>query len=105
MLLHRPFYFLRHGETEWNVDGRAQGQADIPLNETGVAQAKRAAEVVAGLGVATSFTGNFVAGYLGTYWEGMAKDQFFMMIAAIAAAASLAIFVVGRFLHLERDEG
>ena len=56
-----------------------------------------------GLWLATSFTGNFVSGYLGTYWEGMAKDQFFMMIAAIAAAASLAIFVVGRFLHLERD--
>ena len=37
-----------------------------------------------GLWLATSFTGNFVAGYLGTFWEGMAKDQFFMMIAAIA---------------------
>lgn len=56
MLLHRPFYFLRHGETEWNVDGRAQGQADIPLNETGVAQAKRAAEIVKGLGIATICT-------------------------------------------------
>lgn len=30
---------VRHGETEWNVTGRAQGQSDQPLNERGVAQA------------------------------------------------------------------
>lgn len=52
MLLHRPFYFLRHGETDFNLNRRAQGQIDIPLNATGVAQAKRAAELVRGLGVA-----------------------------------------------------
>src|SRR5215211_1661867 len=37
----------RHGRTEWNLVARFQGQADIPLDEVGYAQAARAAEVLA----------------------------------------------------------
>lgn len=37
-------FMVRHGETKWNREGRFQGQMDIPLNETGLAQADRAAE-------------------------------------------------------------
>ena len=33
-------YFVRHGETEWNVKKKIQGTTDIPLNENGVAQAR-----------------------------------------------------------------
>ena len=34
-------YFVRHGETDYNVLGIAQGQLDIPLNENGLIQAEK----------------------------------------------------------------
>lgn len=48
-LLARPYWFLRHGETEWNARHLSQGRTDIPLNDTGIAQAKRAGEALAAL--------------------------------------------------------
>ena len=35
-------YFIRHGETDWNVDARLQGQRDIPINANGRGQAAEA---------------------------------------------------------------
>jgi broad specificity phosphatase PhoE len=48
-----PFWFLRHGETDWNAQGISQGNVDIPLNPTGVAQARAAAQKLKGRGIAT----------------------------------------------------
>lgn len=38
---------VRHGETNWNLHGRLQGSSDIPLNDTGRAQAREAGHELA----------------------------------------------------------
>ncbi|MDA8052281.1 MAG: histidine phosphatase family protein [Rhodospirillales bacterium] len=47
------FWFLRHGETDWNARGLSQGAADVALNANGEAQARRAAELLRGSGIAS----------------------------------------------------
>jgi probable phosphoglycerate mutase len=39
-------YYLRHGETDWNVAGRLQGHRDIPLNARGRAQGTHCGDIL-----------------------------------------------------------
>ncbi|MFE3584393.1 histidine phosphatase family protein [Streptomyces vinaceus] len=45
----RKIVLWRHGQTSWNLERRFQGSTDIELTETGVAQARRAARLLASL--------------------------------------------------------
>lgn len=42
---------VRHGETDWNHEGRIQGQTDMPLNDVGLAQASTLAQVLHNRGI------------------------------------------------------
>ncbi|GAB5508787.1 MAG: histidine phosphatase family protein [Hyphomicrobiales bacterium] len=39
--LSHPLIFIRHGQTDWNREGRLQGSQDIPINANGERQARR----------------------------------------------------------------
>lgn len=45
----RRIVLWRHGRTAWNLENRFQGKTDIPLDEVGLAQAERAARLLAAL--------------------------------------------------------
>ena len=45
------FFFLRHGETDWNAQGLTQGRTDVALNAAGIAQAQAAALRLSGRGI------------------------------------------------------
>ncbi|TMJ72336.1 MAG: peptide MFS transporter, partial [Alphaproteobacteria bacterium] len=59
----------------------------------------RMVSMLMGLWLATSFTGNFIAGWLGSFWSGMDKATFFMMIAGVALVAGAVILAFDRPLR------
>ena len=48
-------YIVRHGETDWNGPRRLQGRSDIPLNETGIEEAKITGEALKDVPFAAAF--------------------------------------------------
>ncbi|MDA1475998.1 histidine phosphatase family protein [Bacillus changyiensis] len=67
---------IRHGETDWNSQGRLQGRTDIPLNETGKRQAKE--------------TGEFLKG---TSWD--------LIITSPLKRAKETAEIINQYLHLD----
>ena len=45
-------YLIRHGQTDWNVQGRIQGRENVPLSEEGIGQADSAGRTLRGLKLA-----------------------------------------------------
>ena len=70
--------------------------AELYLSPIGLSLVSKVApakilSLMMGVWLATSFTGNLAAGFIGSYWSSMDKAEFFLMIAAIAALAGVAI--------------
>jgi broad specificity phosphatase PhoE len=59
----RFLYVVRHGATDWNQSGRIQGHTDIPLNETGRAQARLASIRLAGVRAAALYSSDLLRAY------------------------------------------
>jgi probable phosphoglycerate mutase len=55
----KRIFLVRHGETDWNLEGRFQGKMDIPLNILG----KKQAEAASGA-LGTSFIGRVISSHL-----------------------------------------
>ena len=53
----------RHGETDWNVQGRSQGHSDIPLNHHGLAQAKHLADRLSEIALAGVYCSDLSRAY------------------------------------------
>lgn len=60
-------WFLRHGETNWNLQGRIQGHQDSPLTERGRAQAHQQGQIIHDIAalVAVAGTGGLFVSPLG----------------------------------------
>jgi POT family proton-dependent oligopeptide transporter len=72
---------------------------ELYLSPTGLSLVTKVApasllSMMMGIWLATSFAGNFLAGYLGSFWSTMGKMEFFLMLAAISGAASMAIILL-----------
>ncbi len=54
--MDNKIYILRHGETAWNIEKVFRGQAEVPLNDNGRAQAELAAQYLKDKGIEMVYT-------------------------------------------------
>jgi POT family proton-dependent oligopeptide transporter len=78
--------------------------AELYISPIGLSLVSKVAPVrylsmMMGVWLATSFTGNFIAGYLGSFWSTMTKPHFFLMIAGVAMAGAAVIWAFDRPLR------
>jgi POT family proton-dependent oligopeptide transporter len=57
---------------------------------------QRIVSMMMGVWFLSSFFGNYFAGFLGTYWERMPRQTYFMMLTLLGVGAGVAIFALSR---------
>ncbi len=77
---------------------------ELYLSPVGLSLFSRAApaklaSLMMGVNYLSNFAGNYLAGYLGSFWDSMPKAIFFGMLTAISAATALAILALSRMLN------
>ena len=60
LISNKPFYFLRHGQTDYNLQHKTMGSKDIPLNSTGLSQAIKVAQLLKNEPISTIVTSPLV---------------------------------------------
>lgn len=107
-----PLLYITHGlgETQrisflWLVAGTlilTIGELYLsPIGQSLVAKVSPPAliSMLMGMWFLSNFIGNYFTGYLGTFYEKMSRESFFLMLGALGLAAGLAIFALGRPLR------
>jgi POT family proton-dependent oligopeptide transporter len=65
----------------------------------------RIVSLMMGVWFLSSFFGNYLSGFLGTFWERMPKEQFFLLMSGLACAAGILFFVLRSPLKRAMGEG
>ncbi len=65
----------------------------------------RIVSMMMGVWFLSSFFGNYLSGYLGTFWEKMSKENFFVLMSVLACTAGLAFFALLKPLKRAIREG
>ena len=109
--LNAASWLIMLGAVQMTGDGPGHGQAswlwlfaffavitvgELYLSPTGLSLVTKVAplrvlSLMMGVWLAANFIGDFLAGYLGTYWSSMGKADFFLMLAVVSAAAGVSI--------------
>jgi proton-dependent oligopeptide transporter, POT family len=84
--------------------------AELYLSPIGLSLVSKVApgrylSMMMGIWLASSSVGNWVQGYLGSFWSTMSKPNFFLMIAAVAFAAGVVIWAFDRPLRAALKQG
>ncbi len=89
----------------WLVAGMAMlTLGELYLSPVGLSLFSRAApaqlaSLMMGVNFLSNCTGNYLAGYLGSFWESIHKANFFGMVAGISSVTAVAIFALSRVLN------